>query len=127
MVVGTGSAGGGVEAHIHTWLCTVVGRWQVDVFGALHAALHSAIFVVAHAVGLARLTIGHIAPNDAVVVFVVALLVVYTADAFRGEVHHKIAVVGGEFASGVHAAGFLGRVVGEDAVLEGRLGIIIKV
>ncbi len=84
MVVGTGSAGGGVEAHIHTWLCTVVGRWQVDVFGALHAALHGAIFVVAHTVGLARLTIGHIAPDNAAVVFVVALLVVDASDALRG-------------------------------------------
>ena len=89
--------------------------------------MHGTVFIVADAFRLVRLTVGHVTPKDAVIVFVVILLVIDAADAFRGEVHHDVAVIGGEFAPCEHGTGIFGGVVVEDAVLEDGLRIIIKV
>ena len=116
-----------LESHKASWFLTrVVGR-KIDNVVSVNATLHGAIFIVADAFRLAGLAIGHVAPKDAVVVFVVPLLVVDAADAFRGEVHHDVAVVSSELASCVHGTGVFGGVIVEDAVFEDGLRIIIKV
>ena len=116
-----------VEADEAARLVAVVVGGEGVVFVAAHAALHGAVFVVTRAFCLARLAVGDVAPEDAVVIFVVAVFVVYAANAFGGEVHQDVAVVGRELAAGVHAAGVLCCVVAKDAVFERRLCIIIKV
>ena len=89
--------------------------------------MHGAVFGLATAVRLALLPLPLVAPNDAVEHFAVAVLDEKSADTFGGVVGHEVAVVGGELASGIHGTSVLGRVVGHNAVLECRLGIIIKV
>ena len=107
-------------------MASVVGR-QIYVVGSVNAAFYSTILIIADTIRLVGLAVGHIAPKNAVVVFVVPLLVIDAADAFCGEVHHDVAVVGGEFASCIHGTGIFGGVVVEDAVFEDGLRIIIKV
>ena len=127
MVVGSCTLGGRVEADIDTWLLSIVVGRQIDDFGADDTALRGTIFVVAGANRLVGLAIGHVAPKDTVVVFVLVIFVEDAAHTFGGEVHHDVAVVGGESASGVHGAGVFGGVVVDDTILEDRLRVIIKV
>ena len=56
-----------------------------------------------------------------------AVLVVDAADALRGEVHHEIAIVGGELAAGIHAASVVGGIVVDDAVFQCRFGTVVEV
>ena len=51
------------------------------------------------------------------------LFVEGAANGLRAEVHHDVAVIGGDFATDVHGTALDGRVVADDAVFEGRLGI----
>ena len=126
-VIGTGTLGVVFEADETTWFSPVVLDGDVVVVQSVDAAANSAMFKIARSGVLVGQAVSHIAPDDAVVIFVVLVLMIVAADTIRGEVHHEVAVVGGEFASGVYATGVFGRVVVDNAILIHRLGIIVKV
>ena len=127
VVFGTSTLGGMVEADKNARLVTIVLDRNVEIICTVNDTVDGAMFKVAQSSELVGQTVGYVTPDDAVVVFVVIVFVVDAADALRGEIHHKVAIVGRELATGIHAACVVGRVVVDDAVFEGRLGIVIEV
>ena len=116
-----------VEADKNARLLTTVLIGDVVVVRAVDDTANSGVFKIAQAGELVGHTVGHIAPDDAVVVFVVAVFMIHAADAFRGEVHYEVAIVRSELSAGIHAASADGGIVANDAVFERWSGIIVKV